>query len=102
LFVPGDAPPPERDMALIKLLADAFDARELVAAHPGEPIHRIAAAHARCRKRLGNLHRLSYLAPDIVTAILDGVQPPTLTPAALLAAELPLGWADQKVALGFA
>lgn len=46
------------------------------------------------------LLRLAFLAPDLQRAILEGRQPPGLTLAALMAMELPLGWADQARALG--
>ena len=47
--------------------------------------------------------RLSYLAPDITQAILEGRQPHDLTAEKLLAhSRLPLGWHDQRTALGFA
>jgi hypothetical protein len=49
------------------------------------------------------LVRLSYLAPDITQAILDGRQPGDLTAAKLLAhSRLPLAWHDQRTVLGFA
>ena len=49
------------------------------------------------------LVRLSYLAPDITEAILDGRQPPDLTADKLLAhSRLPLGWHEQRTVLGFA
>ena len=47
--------------------------------------------------------RLSYLAPDITQAILDGQQPRDLTAQKLLEhSRLPLAWHDQRIALGFA
>ena len=47
--------------------------------------------------------RLSYLAPDITQAILDGRQPPDLTAEKLLEhSRLPLAWHDQRIVLGFA
>lgn len=46
--------------------------------------------------------RLNYLAPDIITAILDGAQPPQLTRRGLLDADLPLDWALQRTLFGFA
>ena len=47
--------------------------------------------------------RLSYLAPDIAQAILDGRQPRDLTADKLLAhSRLPLAWPNQRTALGFA
>ena len=49
------------------------------------------------------LVRLSYLAPDITQAILDGRQPCDLTTAKLLAhSRLPLTWREQRRVLGFA
>ena len=49
------------------------------------------------------LVRLSYLAPDITHAILDGRQPRDLTAEKLLEhSRLPLAWPDQRTALGFA
>ena len=47
------------------------------------------------------LVRLSYLAPDIIQAILDGRQPRDLTADKLLAhSRLPLGWHEQRTVLG--
>jgi site-specific DNA recombinase len=47
--------------------------------------------------------RLSYLAPDITQAILDGRQPRDLTADKLLAhSRLPLAWHEQRTVLGFA
>ena len=55
------------------------------------------------RSYFTRLVRLSYLAPDITQAILDGRQPRDLTPVKLLAhSRLPLAWHDQRAALGFA
>jgi len=48
------------------------------------------------------LVRLSYLAPDIIEAILDGRQPRDLTGDKLLAhSRLPLTWHEQRTVLGF-
>ena len=54
------------------------------------------------RSYFTRLVRLSYLAPDITQAILDGHQPPDLTPEKLLRhSRLPLAWHAQRSALGF-
>lgn len=45
---------------------------------------------------------LAFLAPDIVEAILQGRQPVELTAARLKRIGLPLCWAEQRRALGFA
>ena len=58
------------------------------------------ASKAKSRRQLV---RLSYLAPDITEAILDGRQPPDLTAEKLLEhSRLLLGWPDQRTLLGFA
>jgi hypothetical protein len=58
------------------------------------------ASKAKSRRQLV---RLSYLAPDITEAILDGRQPPDLTAEKLLEhSRLPLAWPDQRTLLGFA
>jgi hypothetical protein len=51
-----------------------------------------------------SLIRLSYLAPDIVRALLEGRQPIELTPTGLLrlSKDLPHDWSEQRHVLGFA
>ena len=44
---------------------------------------------------------LACLAPDIVTAIVEGRQPLALTAATLLAIQMPLCWKAQRAMLGF-
>ena len=49
------------------------------------------------------LFRLTLLAPDIVSAILSGKQPPELTARRLMDdTRLPLAWNEQRRILGFA
>jgi site-specific DNA recombinase len=50
---------------------------------------------------LMRLLRLNYLAPDIVTSIMDGAQPRELTRRKLVDANLPLDWALQRKLFGF-
>jgi site-specific DNA recombinase len=95
------APAPLRDEKLLALVAHAHAARQLVAAHPDNSIATIAKAEGRCRARLTQLLGLSCLAPDIVSAIVEGRQPPSLTAQALAGVELPLAWPEQRVVLGF-
>ena len=55
------------------------------------------------RDYFGVLLRISYLAPDIVTAILDGRQPMQLNRQRLArATNLPVEWQAQREMLGFA
>ncbi len=51
---------------------------------------------------VGHLIPLAFLAPDIVARILSGAQPVDLTTEALTKRiDLPVGWAEQRVMLGF-
>ena len=43
-----------------------------------------------------NLIKLAFLAPDLQQAILEGRQPAGLTLQALIEADLPPAWADQR------
>jgi site-specific DNA recombinase len=86
----------ERDDGLIRLLAASRRAWE-------ELQHKAALIDATRRSHLTRLARLRFLAPDIITAILDGRQPVELTSRTLLRiADLPLDWSGQRQALGFA
>jgi hypothetical protein len=91
----------DRDAKLVALIAEAHAARQLVLANPGASIAKLAASNNRCRTRLGKLAGLACLAPDIVTAIVEGRQPASLTARTLGEIELPLAWADQRALLGF-
>ncbi len=90
-----------RDDRLVALIAEAHQARQLILASPDQSIAAIAASHGRCRTRLGKLAALSCLAPDIVTALVEGRQPATLTARTLQDIDLPIAWADQRALLGF-
>jgi hypothetical protein len=52
---------------------------------------------------LSRLLRLPSLAPDIVTAIINGKHPPELSAKRLmrLALKMPTDWAEQRKLLGF-
>lgn len=106
LVIPGqedrNATPARRDEKLVSLMAEAYSARQLILSQLDKPIAAIAADLGKCRTRLARIASLACLAPDIVTAIVQGQQPTTLTSRSLLDAELPLAWPDQRRLLGFA
>ncbi len=87
-----DAPTP--DPVLIRALRSAHAMLELAA--DGAPS--LAAAPASPYRR--RLIRLAFLAPDLQAAILDGRQPSEMTLAALMEAELPLSWSEQRRRFG--
>jgi site-specific DNA recombinase len=87
--------PTVRDGNLVALIAKAHRARETLLgeqqADDGDTRHR----------HLIRLARLSYLAPDIIQAILEGRQPRTMTSRSLLRiSEIPLNWNAQRIMLG--
>ena len=105
LVVPGpdsvQAKPARRNYKLVALVAEAQLARALVLTKLGQSISRIAQDEGRCRARLTKLVVLACLAPDIVTAIVEGKQPEQLTANRLMSIALPLSWPEQRAALGF-
>ena len=88
---------PERDAKLVALLAEARLARDFVLASPDRSIREIAVDQQRCRHRIAKLIRLSWLSPEIATAIAEGRQPKMLTAKKLLDTEWPLAWAAQAM-----
>ena len=53
------------------------------------------------RRELTRVDRISYLAPDIVAAIVEGRQPGGLRSRKLERGELPFCWTAQRDMLGF-
>jgi DNA invertase Pin-like site-specific DNA recombinase len=92
----GDAPRTP-DPVLLKLIALAMSARKSLFSGKADQL----TSHYS-KRHLWQLLRISFLAPDIVTAIVEGRQPPSLTGRRLLrATELPLDWSGQRRVLGF-
>jgi len=91
------------DARLIKLLVRALRFNAALLRGDGVPFAALAKREGVSPSYFTRLVRLSYLAPDIIQAILDGRQPHDLTADRLLAhSRLPLAWHDQRTALGFA
>jgi hypothetical protein len=91
------------DARLIKLLIRAHRFNATLAVSGGTPFAALAKQEGVSPSYFTRLVRLSYLAPDITQAILDGRQPSHLTADKLLAhSRLPLAWQDQRTLLGFA
>lgn len=94
--------PTNRDQKLVALVGEARAAAKLILSNPDKSSAKLAEEQGKCRTRLARLAALSCIAPDIITAIVEGRHPPSLDARALLATELPLDWHGQRVALGFA
>ena len=91
------------DVRLIKLLLRARQFNATLAHSDGVPFAALAKQEGVSPSYFTRVVRLSYLAPDITQAILDGRQPRDLTAERLLDhSRLPLAWHDQRTALGFA
>jgi site-specific DNA recombinase len=99
MALPPDSrlPATSPDPILVKLLGQAFAAREhLIEGQASKSVSDYS------RRHLQKLARLSWLAPDIVSDILEGRQPPHLTGRFLLrCGDVPLDWAGQREFLGF-
>ena len=97
-IAPNQGPPRrDPDPVLLRLIAHAFAAQDLLLS--GKPSPMIAEYSSR---HVQQLARLSYLAPDIITAIIDGTQPVDLTGHKILRiGNVPLCWAAQRKLFGF-
>ena len=98
----SDTFPARPNPSLIKLIVRAhlFKARLLQSA--GGKFAELARREKLNRSYYSRVVRLTYLAPDITRAILEGRQPPGLTAAMLLEhSGLPLAWPEQRKTLGF-
>jgi hypothetical protein len=89
------------DPRLIKLLIKARRFNAALMYGDGVPFAASAKQEGVSPSYFTRLVRLSYLAPDITQAILDGCQPRELTADKLLAhSRLPLAWDQQRNVLG--
>ncbi|TNE34489.1 MAG: recombinase family protein [Alphaproteobacteria bacterium] len=84
------------DPTLMRLVAQAMAAQRMILKGTDDP-----AISSYSKRYLWQLLRISWLAPDIISAIVEGRQPAGLTGRRLLrAAELPLKWSEQRDFLG--
>jgi DNA invertase Pin-like site-specific DNA recombinase len=85
------------DPVLLKLITHAVLAQRGALTGVEDPI-----VSNYSKRHLWQLLRVSWLAPDIIAAITEGRQPPTLTGRRLLrAADIPLPWDEQRRHFGF-
>jgi hypothetical protein len=91
------------DPKLIKLLVRAHRLKEKLRASPGARMADLAMREKLSPSYVALLLRLTFLAPDITRAILEGRQPAGFTAQKLVTfSALPLAWLEQRQALGFA
>jgi len=94
----------EPDMGLLRVLARAYDVQRRLCNDPSLTVREIACQEQITSNYLYVVLRLRWLAPEIVTAIVNGRQPPQLSTKRLmrLMAKLPADWPAQRALLGFA
>jgi len=88
------------DLALLALLAETAEVRDLAHASSGLSINQLVLRDGRCRKQLSKLYRLSQLSPSIVEAIADGTLSQMPSRRDLLEAQLPVSWDEQHLLFG--
>jgi site-specific DNA recombinase len=97
LLVDDRSEPANVDSVLVRLLLRAHAIRTRLLEEPSLPLKEIAAEQAISSSYVTRLLRLAFLAPDIVTAILNGRQSPQLTANRLMDdTRLPLDWTAQR------
>ncbi len=101
--IPGAADQATPDQSLIRLLQRAHALQLAIEQSGSASIEEIASSQNMTPSYATRLMRLNYLAPDIAAAILDGNQPVELSAKMLMKdTRYPLGWHEQRIALGFA
>ena len=91
------------DPKLIKLLVRGHHLKQKLRVSPGTRIADLAMQEKLSPSYVALLLRLTFLAPDITRAILEGRHPSGFTAQKLVTfSALPLAWPEQRQALGFA
>ncbi len=97
----ADQPRPP-DPTLIMLLAQAHRWADELKSGAANSVKELAERHDTDKGDVSRVLPLAYLAPDIVTAILEGRQPVELTASRLKRlGTVPPKWVDQRALLGF-
>ena len=91
------------DPGLLRIVARAHDIQERLMQNTDLTVHVIASQERVSANYVYRLLRLPSLAPDIITAIVNGKNPPQLTAKKLmrLTPQIPVDWAEQRKLLGF-
>ena len=91
------------DPSLLRIIARAHDIRTRLTQNVSLTVHDVAREERVSAAYIYSVLRLPSLAPDIVTAIVNGRNSPQLTAKKLmrLSPHLPIDWAEQRKLLGF-
>ena len=97
MVIEDGSEPANVDPVLVRLLVRAQAIGVRLLEEPSLPLKQIAAEEGISSSYITRLLRLAFLAPDIVTAILNGRHPPQLTANRLMDdTRLPLDWTAQR------
>ena len=102
LVLEGDGGRPEPDWNLVHAMVRAHRWHRELTSGRARSFAQIAKDEGVDESYVSYLFPLAFLAPDIVTAILDGKQPVHVTTELLTKRiDLPLDWREQRTQLGF-
>jgi len=92
--------PPHEKEPLINALIRAFAWKEAIDNGVYQSIREISKKEKISESFVSRIYRLTFLAPDIIEAILDGKQPKTLT-LTECTKPFPIEWEAQRIKFGF-
>ena len=96
----NDAP---ADASPTRIMVRAHAIRDRLFQNGNLTVEEVAREEELVPSYVTRLLRLTFLAPDIISSIVAGRQPPELTANKLMAdTRLPLDWSEQRTRLGFA
>ena len=102
-MVSGGSKDVPADASLTRIMVRAHAIRDRLFKNDNLTIEEVAREEDLVPSYVTRLLRLTFLAPDIITSILAGRQPPELTANKLMTdTRLPLDWSEQRTRLGFA
>lgn len=64
-------------------------------------LEEVAEKEKLSREYVGKIMKMTYLAPDIITSIVDGSYPKTLSINKIVESEIPILWTEQRIKYGF-
>jgi hypothetical protein len=98
----GAEPPRRADRSLLRIIAIACRFNELVSTDAGLTVTELATQVGVSRSYFSRIFRLSFLAPEITKAIIQGRQPSELSAIKLMAAgQFACDWSAQRRQFGF-
>ena len=89
-------PRPEINSPLLHALVRAFHWQSLLDVGHYASVNELAKTHGMNASYVAAILRLTLLAPDIIEAILDGRQPPTIQLQPLVRSGIPVAWEEQR------